>query len=143
MAEPGHSHSAGPHEIYLLRHGETEWNAWGRYQGRLDSPPTETGIDQALACANLLSANVPNVDALVSSPLGRARQTTDCLLGSGRYPEPCFDNRLSEVSLGPWDGLSLDDIDAGWPSLLDGTNQYDWYFRSPGGESFEQALARA
>ena len=50
--------------------------------------------------------------------------------------------RLQEVSTGVWDGLTHEDIEAGWPSALTGADHYDWYFRSPDGESLESALRR-
>jgi broad specificity phosphatase PhoE len=49
---------------------------------------------------------------------------------------------LAEVSLGSWDGLTHVDIDACWPEQLDGATSFDWYFRSPDGESYEEACAR-
>jgi len=50
--------------------------------------------------------------------------------------------RLQEVSTGAWDGLMQEEIEAGWPGALDGTDHYDWYFRSPDGETFEAAFQR-
>ena len=62
-------------EIYLLRHGETLWNVEGRFQGRLDSPLTARGVQQAERCGRKLAATLGQVDAVVASPLGRVRQT--------------------------------------------------------------------
>jgi broad specificity phosphatase PhoE len=50
--------------------------------------------------------------------------------------------RLQEVSTGAWDGLTQEDIEAGWTGALDGASHYDWYFRSPDGETFEAAFRR-
>jgi broad specificity phosphatase PhoE len=130
-------------EIYLLRHGETEWNATRRFQGRLDSPLTERGVEQAERCGRKLAATLGKVDAIVASPLGRARQTAAIVHALGAYPAIRWDDRLAEVSLGCWDGLTDVDIDAGWPGLRDGATRYDWYFRSPDGESHAAAAARA
>ncbi|MFT3968243.1 MAG: histidine phosphatase family protein, partial [Sphingobium sp.] len=129
-------------EIYLLRHGETEWNALGRYQGKLDSPLTARGIAQAEACGRRLAAIPATVDAFFSSPLGRAKQTASIIHAHGSYPEIREDRRLAEVSTGSWDGLTQIDIDACWPGLLDGANPFDWYFRSPDGENQDAAIAR-
>jgi probable phosphoglycerate mutase len=129
-------------EIYLVRHGETEWNAVHRFQGVLDSPLTGKGVEQAQACGRLLATSVDWVDAMVTSPLGRARQTMQIVSSFGSYPATRFDSRLAEVSLGSWDGLTQYDIDASWPGLLDGSTRYDWYFRSPDGESYDSARAR-
>ncbi len=129
-------------EIYLVRHGETEWNASGRFQGGLDSALTARGIEQAEACGRRLAALVTHDDVIHSSPLGRARQTTAILQAFTRSPRIAFDDRLAEVSIGSRDGLTHVDIDACWPGLLDGATHFDWFFRSPDGESFEAAAKR-
>ena len=59
--------------VFLARHGQTVWNAEGRYQGRLDSPLSPRGWEQARATAEEMRAR--GVERLLSSPLGRARQT--------------------------------------------------------------------
>jgi probable phosphoglycerate mutase len=128
--------------IYLVRHGETEWNVVRRYQGRLDSPLTERGVAQAEACGKRLAAIGDKVDSMVSSPLGRTRQTTSIIRSFGTYPETQWDNRLAEVSIGSWDGLTHTDIDARWPNRLEGTTRFDWYFRSPDGEDYDSAVGR-
>lgn len=130
-------------EIYLIRHGETEWNASGRFQGQLDSPLTQTGIVQAKACGQKLAQIGKEFDAFHASPLGRTRQTAAIIAGCGQFPETRFDERLAEVSLGSWDGLVHIDIDEQWPGLLDGSNPFDWFFRSPDGENYEAAVKRA
>lgn len=131
-----------PTEIYLLRHGETEWNAAGRFQGGLDSPLTVNGVAQAKAIGQRLAPLAHTIDALFSSPLGRARQTTGILRVQAPHPAVQWDERLQEVSIGVWDGLTHIDIDAGWPGLLDGTSPFDWFFRSPDGETYAAATER-
>jgi broad specificity phosphatase PhoE len=129
-------------EVYLIRHGETEWNVSGRFQGKLDSPLTENGVAQAQAMGKALSRIHTRFDALVASPLGRTRQTTSIITGFGIFPEPESDMRLAEVSVGSWDGLTNFEIDAQWPGLLEGSSAFDWFFRSPDGETYEDALER-
>jgi len=75
-----------PTQIYLLRHGETEWNTAGRFQGVLDSPLTSKGIVQAEVAARRLAHVAPAIHAMFSSPLGRARQTADILRSLAAYP---------------------------------------------------------
>lgn len=130
------------YEIYLLRHGETEWNASGRFQGKLDSPLTEMGVAQAKACGRKLFKLGITFDAVQSSPLGRTRQTTAILVDCIACPEPGWEPRLEEVTLGSWDGLTHYDIDAQWPGFLDGSTPFDWYFRSPDGEAYDAARWR-
>jgi probable phosphoglycerate mutase len=134
--------------IWLLRHGETEWNTEGRYQGALDSALTATGRAQADAMGASLArrfahaAILPEV-ALVS-PLGRTRETAR---RAARFlpPQITFteEPRLREVSAGSWDGLTQIEIEAEFPGMLDGSSPYDWFFRTPDGEGLEAALARA
>ena len=130
-------------EIYLIRHGETEWNAQGRFQGKLDSALTDTGVQQAAAIGRCLAGLDLSVDAFVSSPLGRTRQTAAIIAGSAQLPAAQCDDRLAEVSLGSWDGLTHIDIDAQWPGLLDGSTPFDWFFRSTDGETYDSAFRRA
>lgn len=127
--------------IYLARHGETEWNLEGRYQGRLDSPLTARGVLQAQTMGDALR-NAGAIDAVHVSPLGRARQTCDIIVPLLGTIPVMLEERLTEVSIGSWDGLSAEDIDAEWPGLLDGSTQFDWFFRSPDGESYADAVER-
>lgn len=129
-------------EIYLVRHGETEWNASGRFQGKLDSRLTERGAEQAAAYGRHLAAVAAEIDALVASPLGRVRETTAIIKTFGKFPEPQWEPRIAEVSVGSWDGLTHTDIDAQWPGRLDETTPFDWFFRSPDGESHDAAMSR-
>ncbi|WP_425962163.1 histidine phosphatase family protein [Rhizobium nepotum] len=131
--------------IYLLRHGETVWNCVGRFQGQQDSPLTARGIEQADHVARLLR------DALRTDhqpfrmqiiPLGRVRQTAERIQAEVRLP--CVsDNRLVEVTTGSWDGMTRFEIDNEFPGRLDGSDAFDWYFRAPDGESFDEACRRA
>jgi len=130
-------------KIYLARHGETAWNRDGRYQGALDSSLTERGIEQAHCVGKIVAKHAGDISVAYVSPLGRALQTYAVVAS---HLEPIcahHDDRLREVSAGSWDGLSLDEIDAEWPGMLDGSTQFDWYFRSPDGESYSAAMARA
>lgn len=129
-------------EIYLVRHGETEWNAAGRFQGKLDSRLTKRGVAQAAAYGRRLAVIAGEIDALVASPLGRVRETTAIITSFGKFPEAQWDSRIAEVSVGSWDGLTHIDIDAQWPGRLDGSSPFDWFFRSPDGESYDAAMAR-
>jgi probable phosphoglycerate mutase len=127
----------------MLRHGETEWNLADRYQGRLDSPLTARGRDQARAMADLLAARLADATglALVSSPQGRANETA-WIIGDRLGLPVRSDERLREVSLGSWDGLSRSEIRDRFSDLLRGASSYDWYFRAPDGETFDGATRR-
>lgn len=139
------SHEAGNTPmIFLVRHGETEWNRAGRYQGARDSPLTQRGRTQALATARTLASELtdppPQLRAYVS-PLGRARETA-AIIAQSVSLDIQLEPRIAEVSLGAWDGMSMYEIEMEFPGALSGTKGHDWYFRSPDGETFEAALAR-
>jgi probable phosphoglycerate mutase len=129
-------------KIYLVRHGETEWNRDGRYQGMLDSPLTGRGIEQAQRIGEILAQYAGELAVAHVSPLGRARQTYAAIAPCLGPLSARYDERLREVTTGSWDGLSLDEIDAEWPGALDGSTRFDWYFRSPDGESRLEAMTR-
>lgn len=134
--------------VLLVRHGETEWNRIRRYQGWLDSPLTPQGVAQAEAIGRRLR-RLPQAQgaAIVASPLGRARRTAEiiaCCLsdGSGR-PRPIrFEARLREISLGSWDGLDKREIRRRAPDLFADGDRWEWYFRSPDGETYDAFAAR-
>lgn len=131
--------------IYLLRHGETIWNSLGRFQGQKDSPLTARGIEQADTVAELLREELRDTGEPLEmqvSPLGRAQETAARIKGVLALPSR-NDARLMEITLGSWDGLTRFEIDNEFPGSLDGSDAFDWYFRSPDGESFDAACARA
>jgi probable phosphoglycerate mutase len=128
--------------IYLVRHGETEFNRVQRYQGWLDSPLTEAGVAQARAIGRRL-AQLPDAwtAEIVASPIGRARRTAELIAAELAGREIGFDDRLREISLGSWDGLDRDEIAACRPGIFD---NYDgsWYFDTPDGETYGEFASR-
>jgi probable phosphoglycerate mutase len=126
--------------VYLVRHGETEWNVQGRRQGQLDSPLTPTGIAQARAHAAALRGE--GVDALFTSPLGRARATAAIIGGELGLDVVVIDD-LAEVHHGHFAGLSTEDIERRFPGewARRAADKYRWRF--PGGESYADADGRA
>ncbi len=130
--------------ILLVRHGETEWNVARRYQGRFDSPLTGRGVAQAQAVGRLLSG-LPDAAsaAIVASPQGRARRTAGIIAGClDAGPALRHDDRLRELSLGSWDGLTYAEIAALNPGIFDGDGRHQWYFRAPDGEGCDAFSAR-
>ena len=131
--------------IYLLRHGETVWNTAGRFQGRKDSPLTKRGIEQADQMGKLLSREICGRERQFEcyvSPLGRAKETAARI---AKIVPLTFaeEPRLMEVSVGSWDGMTLYEIGIEYPDALNGSEAFDWFFRSPNGESFDQACKRS
>lgn len=126
--------------VYLARHGRTEWNVAGRRQGRLDSPLTPLGLRQAHRNADLLSSH--QIDAIFTSPLGRARRTAEIVGETLGLPAQVLDE-LAEVAHGAWSGLTSAEIDAGWPGQRAAREQDKYTFRFPEGESYADADVRA
>lgn len=130
--------------ILLVRHGETEWNRERRIQGRFDSPLTERGIAQARAIGRLVK-RLPDVASarIVASPLGRARLTAEIIAEHlAARPQLVIDDRLREISVGSWDGLTYRDLAMHYPGIFDGEGRHEWYFRSPDGDTYEAFAAR-
>jgi len=123
---------SGLNELWLARHGETEWSLAGRHTGRTDVPLTAHGERQAVA----LGERLAGVDfALVlASPLERARRTAE-LAGFGDVL--AFDSDLVEVDYGEYEGRTTAEIRRARPD-------WDlWRDGCPGGETIAQAAARA
>lgn len=129
--------------IYLVRHGQTEFNASGRIQGAKDSPLTPLGIDQGRRLGRLLGALAPPDARIIASPLGRTQHTARLIREeSGLASDIATDARLAEISLGDWDGLLRDDIRAMVPDFDAGPRRWDWHFSAPGGDRYETLAMR-
>lgn len=93
------------HTVTLVRHGQTERSRIGAYSGRLDVALTEEGVEQAQRAAQRLAG--AGVDAVVTSPLARARDTAAAIAAATGAPLR-VDERLTEVDYGPFEGLDRD-----------------------------------
>src|SRR5512140_799505 len=94
-------------ELWLVRHGETDWNRRGLCQGQADIPLNETGLAQARQTAAMLRQAGQKFAAIYSSPLMRARRTAEETAGALGL-EVCFDARLGEIHQGEWQGKNYD-----------------------------------
>jgi broad specificity phosphatase PhoE len=103
-------------ELLLIRHGETDWNRDGRWQGQLDVPLNAHGLEQAAALAEALS--IEPLDAIFTSDLRRARQTAE-VLAAATGASVVEDRRLREIHLGRWQGLTQMEISLGQDEALD------------------------
>jgi broad specificity phosphatase PhoE len=127
---------AGPDEILLARHGETDDNAVGRFQGHRNPPLNERGRAQARALADAMAGE--GIVALYASPLRRARETAE-IVGAGLGLEPVLDERLMEIDVGEWAGLLHHEIADG---DLERWRAAEPSFRFPGGESVAEQVER-
>lgn len=130
-------------KILLARHGETPWNAEGRYQGQRDIALSETGERQA----RLLGARLAKVaiTRAVASPLGRARRTAELALGEERASLLRLDDGLKEIAHGDWEGLLAAEIHGRDPARLRAWRESPETVQMPGagGESIVEVLDRA
>ena len=136
--------------IYYIRHGETAWNAEGRFQGTQDIPLNDLGRTQAAASgeilARLLARDGHDAAALpyVASPLGRARLTMELARSAMNLPAADYsvDDRLREIGYGQWEGLTQPEMqlnDAATYAL----RQVDkWTIAAPSGESYASVTLR-
>ncbi|MEO8365428.1 MAG: histidine phosphatase family protein [Pseudoxanthomonas sp.] len=127
--------------ILLARHGETPWNAEGRYQGQIDIPLSPVGESQATALGERLR-NV-QINRAVASPLSRARHTAELGLGEARQPILTTDIDLQEIAHGEWEGLLASEINDKDPALLRAWREAPETVLMPGGESLRQVLDRS
>ena len=107
-------------KIILARHGETPWNAAGRYQGQIDIPLSETGEAQAAKLGDRLRD--VTITRAVSSQLARARSTAEAALGENRKHILRIDPRLQEIAHGDWEGLLAQEIAERDPVTFQGLN---------------------
>ncbi|TDT72427.1 putative phosphoglycerate mutase [Hypnocyclicus thermotrophus] len=131
-------------EIYLVRHGRTDWNEKGIIQGQHESKLTKEGIEQA----KLLGKRLKDIkfDAIYSSPISRAVETTKNILGESNYKkqEIILRDELKEMGFGIAEGLKIDEIKKKY------SKEWDDHYNNPQnynpiiyqGETFQQLLER-
>ena len=130
--------------LFLVRHGETNWNREGRIQGQQDTPLNLRGLEQARRVAERLRGHP--FALVVSSPLSRALQTARAIHGASDSPVPLqVDEGLTEIHHGDWEGRLAQEVRATWPSLLDRWHERPEEVRmpGPGGETLEEVRDRA
>ena len=120
--------------VLLVRHGQTEWNANGRWQGHADVPLNETGRKQAIAIAQRLARQTEwDIDALYASDLERAAETA-VIIGNAINHTPIFDPIWRERDMGGFSGLTRPQIHAKYPGLLE-NERSGFGLTPPNGES--------
>lgn len=134
--------------LYVLRHGQTDWNAAGRFQGRTDRSLTDRGRAEAEAAGEALKAEFSRIGrradefAFVASPLKRACETmailTQTIGVSGFATEP----DLVELAFGAWEGMTTHEVKAAFAEARRARKRDRWSFRPEGGESFEDLEKR-
>ena len=125
--------------LTLIRHGETAWNADGRFQGQQNTPLNDTGRRQARIVAQALADR--RFDIIYTSDLARAAETAEIVAAYHRLPL-IRDVRLREAFFGEWEGLAMPEISARWPGVLAAWRADSLRTRPPGGETLEQVQQR-
>ncbi len=125
--------------LYLIRHGETDWNIEGRWQGQADVPLNARGLQQAAQAAQSLAA--AGLSAIYSSDLLRARQTADALAQAAGVPVT-LDHRLREIHQGEWQGQLVTEIRARYAQAYQRRLEDPLSFSPPGGETARQVQGR-
>ena len=127
-------------KIYLMRHGETEWNKIGKLQGQVDTPLAKEGILQAQKTSEGMK-EIP-FDCIFSSPLKRAYMTAQIIRGDREIPL-IRDNRLKEMSFGIYEGRRLAGFNKpGRVRAMRFRNDPVRYRPPKHGETFEELIAR-
>jgi broad specificity phosphatase PhoE len=126
--------------VYVVRHPQTTWNATERYQGRLEAPISADGRQQ-IRLTVAAFAGQP-LDAVYTSPLSRALELAEAIAGTAGV-HLTVDNRLTEIAMGPWEGLFRSQIAEKYPEMY-----REWYKRPdlihfPHGESLAEVQGRA
>lgn len=125
--------------IVLIRHGETDWNVDGRYQGQADPPLNEKGYKQAELLVEKL--RVFEFDILYTSPLKRAKQTAKVI--AENYSLPIVDEpRFMEINQGEWQTQLRADIKRTYPELFSKWETKPWEVTPPNGEHLLEVKER-
>jgi broad specificity phosphatase PhoE len=128
-----------PVTLWLVRHGQTDWNLEGRYQGQTDPPLNAAGLAEAERAAALL-ADQP-IDAIYTSDLQRAVQTAAAISRACGIPYQ-VEQRLREIDLGEWEGELFTEIKARYPDLIEARRRDPLDFHAPGAESLREVAER-
>lgn len=135
--------------IYLVRHGQTDWNADYRLQGQIDTPLNDKGRGQAKRNGEILSTLIEDADRFdfVASPLGRTRETMEILRTAMSLDAHGYrtEDILMEINFGDWQGSTWDELREARPDEIAARFEDPWNVVAPGegGESYAMLSARA
>jgi len=126
-------------QLFLVRHGETDWNVTQRFQGQSDVPLNENGHQQAAAIAQRLAAE--QIHAIYASDLSRAWDTASAI-ASHHEIDIAAEPRLREGSFGQWEGATYDELQQRHPEAVKAWHEDLGSFAPPDGETLHQLAAR-
>lgn len=122
-------------KVYLVRHGETTWNAIGKIQGKSDTLLSALGKKQAKQIAKMLATK--KIRAIYSSPLKRAIETAKAIAKPHRL-DIIVKSELREIDYGMFEGMTFSFIEKNHAKLWEVRRKNKYHFRPRGGESFEE-----
>ncbi|MEC7828883.1 MAG: histidine phosphatase family protein [Actinomycetota bacterium] len=105
-------------DLLILRHGQSEWNAQGKWQGQADPPLTTLGEQQAAAAGHQLRDIGESFDRIVSSDLRRAHRTAEIIAQVVGREDVTVHSEFRERAAGIWQGLTRSEIEASWPNAI-------------------------
>ncbi|MEP6567495.1 MAG: histidine phosphatase family protein [Mesorhizobium sp.] len=134
--------------VYIVRHGQTQWNAEFRLQGQADTDINARGREQATQNGHRLAELVDNPEDFdfVASPMRRTRETMERIRAAMKLDPHAYrtDPRLVEVHFGDWQGFTFAELEAGDPGSTKARGLDKWNFQPPGegAESYQMLLER-
>ncbi|MGB3266784.1 MAG: histidine phosphatase family protein [Microcoleus sp.] len=137
--KPRDGHS-GP-RLLLVRHGETDWNKAGKFQGQIDVPLNDNGREQARQAAEFLKD--VKLDFAISSSMLRPKETAEIILKYHTDLQLQLRDELREISHGLWEGKFESEIEQSYPGLLDEWKTSPENVQMPEGENLEEVWSRA
>jgi len=126
--------------LVLIRHGETDWNVEGRWQGQADVPLNARGREQAAQIAQSLINS--GIAAIYSSDLTRTRDTAELLSQATQLGVVRIDPRLREIHQGEWQGLHISEIQSRYTEAFRLRRENPLQVAPPGGETTSQVRDR-
>ena len=127
--------------IILVRHGETDWNKQGRFQGQIDIPLNKNGKTQAQAAREFLKDI--HLDKAFSSSLSRPRETAQIILKEHPGIKISLKDNLIEIGHGKWEGKLESEIQSDWPDLLKKWKIHPEKVQMPEGENINEVSSRS
>ncbi len=127
--------------IILVRHGETDWNKQGRFQGQIDIPLNQNGKFQAKAASEFLKNNI--IQKAFSSSLSRPKETAQIILNEHPGVEISLKDSLKEIGHGKWEGKLESEISSDWPDLLKTWKTSPEKVQMPDGENITEVSIRS
>ena len=128
-------------KIFLVRHGETDWNVAQRIQGSTDTPLNENGIMQARKLAEELAKRETPIIGVYTSKLERAAKTAECV--ANKLGKECIVlPGLEEINFGLWEGITWEQVKERFPAEYQTWRRNRRYEHPPKGESYQELVER-